>query len=223
MEDNGYLTSDVDAPAHYTRGGVQVIDIIETLGIGFHTGNILKYVLRSKFKGAESKDLQKANWYLRRIIEKLRSGDIERSHRLTHNETENLLTAYALSGQTSDVVRELVQLPRKSRQETLEKLLLIAPVLERLSARRDASASRDEVPEQRRVPVGWRVEITKGNEPKRYATGLITDEKELGTERRFWIRAGYSVSNIRVYRVSRLHAVKQKSESTKGNKPVPRK
>lgn len=35
--------------------------------LGFHLGNVIKYVLRSKYKGKELEDLKKARWYLDRL------------------------------------------------------------------------------------------------------------------------------------------------------------
>lgn len=60
-------------PAHYTQGKVQCIDAIEaaTCGLtgveGFLVGNIVKYLWRWKHKNG-MQDLQKAEWYLQRLI-----------------------------------------------------------------------------------------------------------------------------------------------------------
>ena len=61
----------VNSPAHYTSGPIEVIDIIEGFKLGFHLGNVVKYVLRSPLKGAELQDLKKAEWYLKRAIQRL--------------------------------------------------------------------------------------------------------------------------------------------------------
>jgi hypothetical protein len=58
----------VNHPAHYTQGRLEVIDAIEGLGIGFHDGNVVKYVARYKFKNGVE-DLRKARWYLDRLIQ----------------------------------------------------------------------------------------------------------------------------------------------------------
>ena len=59
----------VDHPKHYQgKHGVEVIDIIEEFGLGFHLGNVIKYVLRAGHKSNELEDLEKAKWYLERII-----------------------------------------------------------------------------------------------------------------------------------------------------------
>jgi hypothetical protein len=62
--------SAVDHPAHYNVGKIEVIDYIEDQGIGedFYAGNVLKYVSRYKHKGAPAQDLEKARFYLNRLI-----------------------------------------------------------------------------------------------------------------------------------------------------------
>ena len=34
----------INHPAHYTDGGIEVIDFIEAKGLGYHLGNALKYI-----------------------------------------------------------------------------------------------------------------------------------------------------------------------------------
>ncbi len=70
----------VNHPAHYTRGGIECIDVIEKLGLGFHLGNALKYLWRAGVKGDELEDLRKARWYLDREIarlERIRSNTVQ--------------------------------------------------------------------------------------------------------------------------------------------------
>lgn len=63
------MTDDkVNHPSHYNQGTMEVIDAIEGLNLGFHTGNVLKYIARYKHKNGVE-DLRKANWYLTRLIE----------------------------------------------------------------------------------------------------------------------------------------------------------
>lgn len=57
----------INHPPHYTQGTMEVIDAIEGLGLGFHAGNVLKYIARYKLKGGVE-DLHKARWYLDRLI-----------------------------------------------------------------------------------------------------------------------------------------------------------
>lgn len=61
----------VNNPAHYTSGGIETIDFIEAKDLGYHLGNVIKYVSRAGKKSANSlEDLKKAQWYLNRAIEK---------------------------------------------------------------------------------------------------------------------------------------------------------
>ena len=65
-------------PDHYqSNTNLEAIDVIEAFDLNFHRGNIVKYVLRAgkkTEKGYENKqkqleDLNKAKWYLSRLIE----------------------------------------------------------------------------------------------------------------------------------------------------------
>jgi Protein of unknwon function (DUF3310) len=61
------MTDEQVNPPHYKRGDIECIDIIETFGLNFHLGNVVKYVLRHKDKDG-LQDLKKAAWYLAREI-----------------------------------------------------------------------------------------------------------------------------------------------------------
>lgn len=60
----------VNRPSHYTSGKIEVIDFIEDQKLGFHLGNVVKYVARAgkKDPAKEVEDLRKALWYLERKI-----------------------------------------------------------------------------------------------------------------------------------------------------------
>lgn len=60
----------VEHPSHYTDGKYEVIDFIETWGLGFHLGNAVKYISRAgkKDPNKEIEDLKKAIWYLKRAM-----------------------------------------------------------------------------------------------------------------------------------------------------------
>ena len=66
------MTDNVNHPEHYTSGSVECIDAIQAALTpeefrGFLKGNVIKYTWRERRKaGVES--LQKAEWYLRRLI-----------------------------------------------------------------------------------------------------------------------------------------------------------
>ena len=64
-------TDMVNHPPHYKAGGMETIDFIEAKGLGYHLGNVVKYVSRADHKGNKLEDLKKAQWYLSRAIEKL--------------------------------------------------------------------------------------------------------------------------------------------------------
>lgn len=61
----------VDHPQHYGGRGnpYEAIKVIEAWGLGFHLGNVVKYVSRAGKKGAALEDLKKARWYLDRKIQ----------------------------------------------------------------------------------------------------------------------------------------------------------
>ena len=52
--------------SHYT-GDIEPIDLIESQRLGFHEGNIIKYVSRWRRKGGVE-DLRKAQVYLERLV-----------------------------------------------------------------------------------------------------------------------------------------------------------
>lgn len=70
------MSDPVNHPPHY--GGednpYEAIKVIEAWGLGFHIGNVVKYLSRAGKKGAAVEDLKKARWYLDREIARLESG-----------------------------------------------------------------------------------------------------------------------------------------------------
>lgn len=67
----------VSNPPHYTRAGIEVIDVIESFDLNYRKGNAAKYILRAGYKGVgiddEIRDLEKAIWYLKREVKALES------------------------------------------------------------------------------------------------------------------------------------------------------
>ena len=70
----------VNHPAHYqSSNGLEAIDVIETFTeelVGYEavdTGNVLKYMLRWKKKNG-LQDLEKAKWYLERLIKRVKEN-----------------------------------------------------------------------------------------------------------------------------------------------------
>lgn len=59
--------SDVTSPEHYSRWKIQPLEFITANQLGFHVGNIIKYVLRYDAKNGRE-DLEKARWYLDHMI-----------------------------------------------------------------------------------------------------------------------------------------------------------
>jgi DNA-binding transcriptional MerR regulator len=66
----------VSNPRYYTESGIETIDVIEAWGLGYHLGNVVKYVSRAgkKDPGRTLEDLHKARWYLDRAIENYATG-----------------------------------------------------------------------------------------------------------------------------------------------------
>lgn len=58
----------IEHPEHYTYSAIEVIDAIEAWGLGYHAGNVVKYLARHEHKGDPVGDLKKAHWYLERLI-----------------------------------------------------------------------------------------------------------------------------------------------------------
>ena len=75
----------IDHRDYYNHGALEAIDAIESACTrltgyeGFLTGTCLKYLFRWRWKGTAVADLQKADYYLTRLIEeeKRRLGIIE--------------------------------------------------------------------------------------------------------------------------------------------------
>ena len=69
----------VDHPDHYNAGGIECIDAIKSAVAnldgfeGFITGNAIKYLWRWKLKNG-IQDLDKAQWYIDRLIEEERNA-----------------------------------------------------------------------------------------------------------------------------------------------------
>ena len=70
------MADNVNHPAHYTSGKIEVIDFIEDKELNFNLGNVVKYVSRCGRKKSSGKsmdakaleDLKKARWYIDREI-----------------------------------------------------------------------------------------------------------------------------------------------------------
>lgn len=69
------MTDPINHPPHYKTGDIECIDAIEQVirtyppHVGYHIGNVMKYVWRAPLKGSTATDLRKAAWYLQRALE----------------------------------------------------------------------------------------------------------------------------------------------------------
>ena len=63
----------VSAPAHYNNGSIECISYIkQQLGAEFPSyleGSAIKYIHRHRMKNANIQDLEKAKWYINKLIE----------------------------------------------------------------------------------------------------------------------------------------------------------
>jgi hypothetical protein len=66
------MSNQVDHPEHYQANGIEAIEVIEGFNLNFNLGNAIKYILRADKKGNKKQDLEKAQWYLKREIEKFK-------------------------------------------------------------------------------------------------------------------------------------------------------
>jgi|TARA_Y100000296_G_scaffold41411_1_gene47719 hypothetical protein len=67
------MPDNINHPPHYNRGSVETIDMIKNSMAapefeGYLQGNVIKYISRYKYKGTALEDLQKAEWYINRLI-----------------------------------------------------------------------------------------------------------------------------------------------------------
>ena len=79
------MNDDINKPAHYHKGGIDVIGFAEKQFSveeqrGFHRINAIKYVTRYRDKGTPLKDLDKAKFYIDKLIELERGHGDEEQH-----------------------------------------------------------------------------------------------------------------------------------------------
>lgn len=73
------MEDQVNHPTHYTAGGIECIDALEAATSGLTgieavcTANAIKYLWRWKRKNGVE-DLQKAVWYIKRLIQHAAAG-----------------------------------------------------------------------------------------------------------------------------------------------------
>lgn len=74
------MSDQVNSPDHYKSGGIEAIEYIKAKlsneeFAGYLRGNIIKYTSRALLKGTELQDYEKAQWYLRKLIEEKNEND----------------------------------------------------------------------------------------------------------------------------------------------------
>lgn len=65
--------NEIKKAKHYNQHKIEVIDVIEDWNLNFSEGCVVKYIARYKHKGTPKKDLEKAKYYLNRLIKWLNS------------------------------------------------------------------------------------------------------------------------------------------------------
>ena len=69
----------VNSPPHYNQTGIECIEAISAATDSnfkyYLQGNIMKYLWRFDYKDKPLEDLQKAKWYLDRLIEEVMASD----------------------------------------------------------------------------------------------------------------------------------------------------
>lgn len=73
----------VNSPSHYTNGSIECIDAMKSMMqgavvsafISYCWGASFKYLWRWHYKGKPIQDLEKARWYINKMIEKLKEED----------------------------------------------------------------------------------------------------------------------------------------------------
>lgn len=115
-DDGGEPPDPINRPVHYT-GRVEPIHLIEAQGLGYHEGNVIKYVVRYKRKGGLT-DLKKARWYLDRLIKSYQDNQQEENANDTTADPErpNARPSTRTDGAPSTVPRCGGQTPSQSGQ-----------------------------------------------------------------------------------------------------------
>ena len=87
-------TTNDQGPSYYRRGPIDVWDFVRQQELGFHLGNVIKYVCRAGHKDNDIEDLAKAIHYLSNEIE-FRTSQRVQSSIQRKKLTESQLEEYA--------------------------------------------------------------------------------------------------------------------------------
>jgi len=71
------MPDNINSPAHYGNGSIECIDYMKDnmdsmMFMGYLEGNCKKYLHRYRYKGKQVEDLEKAAWYLNRLIQEVK-------------------------------------------------------------------------------------------------------------------------------------------------------
>jgi len=74
------MSDNINSPSHYTQGEIECIDAIKASMpssdfYGYLKGNVINYLWRVNLKGDRIENIQKAQWYLNRMV---MEGNIKR-------------------------------------------------------------------------------------------------------------------------------------------------
>jgi hypothetical protein len=76
-EDKGSPADPINKPPHYGNGEIECIDYMKDnmdplMFMGYLEGNAKKYLHRYRYKSKPVEDLEKARWYLDRLIQEMK-------------------------------------------------------------------------------------------------------------------------------------------------------
>jgi hypothetical protein len=76
ITEDAHEVDSVNHPPHYTRGGIETLDVIRAKMSsdrfqGYLMGNVLKYLLRCEYKEKRIEDINKAQFYLNALVEEM--------------------------------------------------------------------------------------------------------------------------------------------------------
>lgn len=81
-------------PSHYNMyDGIEIVDLAEQMN--FNKGNAVKYITRAEFKGKEIEDLEKARYYLKKEIKRIKRAEKKAAKAKAWEEAIQALKHYA--------------------------------------------------------------------------------------------------------------------------------
>lgn len=83
-------------PSHYNMyDGIEIVDLAEQMN--FNKGNAVKYITRAEFKGKEIEDLEKARYYLKKEIKRIKRAEKKAAKAKAQEEAQQAMANYAVS------------------------------------------------------------------------------------------------------------------------------